>query len=104
MITEIVLWKMPEEISREEILTKFRAFCFPTSQANPNLVHKAFLFDESSRRGGGVYLSKNIDAAKRAHGRGTPRPHKVCVWGDCKKFQYFDAPVVIDNASRQDHR
>jgi hypothetical protein len=68
MITEIVLWKMPEGMSREEILTKFRA-SVPTWQANPNLVHKAFLFDESSRRGGGVYLWKNIDAAKQAHGQ-----------------------------------
>ena len=67
MITKIVLWKMLEEMSREEILTKFRA-SVPTWQANPNLVHKAFLFDESSRRGG-VYLWKNIDAAKQAHGQ-----------------------------------
>ncbi len=73
MITEIVLWKMPDGMSREEILGKFRA-TVPTWQANPNLVHKAFLFDESSRRGGGAYLWKNLvrrvaifDCLRRAH-------------------------------------
>ena len=99
MITEIVLWKMPEGMSREEILTKFRA-SVPTWQANPNLVHKAFLFDESSRRGGGVYLWKNIDAAKQAHGQAFQDRIKS-VFGASPEFQYFDAPVVIDNTAKQ---
>jgi hypothetical protein len=99
MIAEIVLWKMPEGMSREEILTKFRA-SVPTWQANPNLVHKAFLFDESSRRGGGVYFWKNIDAAKQAHGQAFQDRIKS-VFGASPEFQYFDAPVVIDNASKQ---
>ena len=67
MITEIVLWRMPDGMSREEILTKFKA-SVPTWQANPNLIHKAFVFDEKSRRGGGVYLWNNIEAANQAHG------------------------------------
>jgi hypothetical protein len=37
-------------------------------QANPDLIHKAFLYDETTRRGGGLYLWKNIEAAKQAHG------------------------------------
>jgi hypothetical protein len=57
MITEIVLWKMPKGMSRNDIINKFRA-SVPTWQANPNLIRKAFLFDEKSRRGGGVYLWK----------------------------------------------
>jgi hypothetical protein len=99
MITEIVLWKMPEGMSREEILTKFRA-SVPIWQANPDLVHKAFLFDEKSRRGGGVYLWKNVEAAKQAHG---PAFQDLinAVFSARPEFQYFDAPVVIDNASKQ---
>jgi hypothetical protein len=37
-------------------------------QSNPDLIHKAFLYDEMTRRGGCVYLWKNIEAAKKAHG------------------------------------
>lgn len=50
----------------------------PAWQANQNLIHKAFLFDETSRRGGGVYLWKNISqTSARAS---FPRPHKVHLW------------------------
>jgi hypothetical protein len=99
MITEIVLWRMPEGMKREEILAKFRA-SVPTWQANPDLVHKAFLFDETSRRGGGVYLWKNVEAAKQAHGPAF-QDRINAVFGARPEFQYFDAPVVIDNTSKQ---
>jgi len=99
MITEIVLGKMPDGMSREEILSKFRS-TVPAWQANPNFIHKAFIFDENSRRGGGVYLWKNIDAAKQAHGPAFQDRIKS-VFGVSPGFQYFDAPVVIDNAAKQ---
>jgi hypothetical protein len=99
MITEIVLWKMPDGMSREEIVAKFKS-SVPTWQANQNLIHKAFLFDETSRRGGGVYLWKNIEAAKQAHGPAFQDRIKS-VFGASPEFQYFDAPVVIDNTAKQ---
>lgn len=99
MITEIVLWKMPDDMSRKEILNKFRA-TVPAWQGNPNLVHKAFLFDENSRRGVGVYLWKNIEAAKQAHGPAFQDRIKS-VFGASPEFQYFDAPIVLDNTAKQ---
>jgi hypothetical protein len=67
MISEIVLFRLPDGMSRADAMTKYRARV-PMWQANPDLIHKTFLFDEKSRRGGGVYLWKNIEAAKKAHG------------------------------------
>jgi hypothetical protein len=67
MITEIVSWHLPEGMSREDTVAKYR-LSVPTWQANADLIHKAFLFDEGARRAGGVYLWKNVDAAKQAHG------------------------------------
>ena len=67
MITEIVSWRLSDQMSREDAIGKFRA-SVPTWRANPKLIHKAFLFDEATRRAGGVYLWKNIEAAKQAHG------------------------------------
>ena len=64
MISEIVLFRLPEGMSRADDMAKYRARV-PMWQANPNLIHKAFLFDDASRRGGGVYLWKNIEAAKK---------------------------------------
>ncbi|MGB8431933.1 MAG: hypothetical protein WCE72_19120, partial [Pseudolabrys sp.] len=67
MISEIVLFRLPNGMSRADAMTKYRARV-PMWRANPDPIHKAFLFDETSRRGGGVYLWKNIEAAKKAHG------------------------------------
>ena len=67
MITEIVLFRLPEGMSREDAIAKYR-LGVPAWQANPDLIRKAYLFDETSRRGGGVYHWKNIEAAKLGHG------------------------------------
>lgn len=99
MITEIVLWQMPEGMSREDATAKFRA-SVPTWQANPDLIHKAFLFDEQTRRGGGVYLWKNIEAAKQAHGPAF-QDRIASVFGARPEFQYFATPIVIDNNAKQ---
>ena len=68
MITEIVMFRLPEGMSRDDALAKYR-LSIPIWQANPDLIRKAFLFDEASRQGGGVYLWKNVEAAKLADGR-----------------------------------
>ncbi len=85
--------------SREEAIAKFRT-SVPTWQANPDLIQKAFLFDDESRRGGGVYLWKNIEAAKQAHGQAFLGRIKTN-FGATPEFQYFTTPIVIDNAAGQ---
>ena len=97
MITEIVSWHLPRGMSREDTVSKYR-LSVPTWQANPNLIHKAFLFDEATRRAGGVYLWKNIEAAKQAHGPAFQERIRS-VFGAA--FEYFETPIVIDNAARQ---
>ena len=49
MISEIVLFRLPDGMSRADAMTKYRAR-LPMWQANPDLIHKAFLFDERQRR------------------------------------------------------
>ena len=53
MITEIVVFRLPEGMSRDDAVAKYR-LTIPIWQANPDLIRKAFLFDEASRQGGGV--------------------------------------------------
>ena len=99
MITEIVLFRLPEGMSREDAIAKYR-LSVPAWQANPDLIRKAFLFDETSRRGGGVYLWKNIEAAKKAHGPAFEEAIQS-IFGSRPEFQYFEAPIVIDNAAKE---
>ena len=99
MITEIVSWGLPDGMSREDTVSKYR-LSVPMWQANPDLIHKAFLLDEGTRRAGGVYLWKNIDAAKHAHGEAFQERIRS-VFGAAPEFQYFETPIVIDNAAKQ---
>ena len=99
MITEIVLFHLPDGMSREDAIAKYR-LSIPIWQANPDLIRKAFLFDESSRRGGGVYHWKTIEAAKQGHG---PEFQKriQATFGSRPEFQYFETPIVLDNTTKQ---
>lgn len=47
-----------------------------------------------------MYLWKNIDAAKRAHGSEFQERIRA-TFGDQPEFQYFDTPIVIENAAEQ---
>jgi hypothetical protein len=99
MISEIVLFRLPDGMSRADAMAKYRARV-AMWQANPDLIHKAFLFDETSRRGGGVYLWKNIGAAKKAHGPAFEEGIQS-IFGSKPECQYFEAPIVIDNTAKQ---
>ena len=99
MITEIVLFRLPEGMSREDAIAKYR-LSVPAWQSNPDLIRKAFLFDERSRRGGGVYHWKNIEAAKLGHGAEFKKRIQS-TYGCEPEFQYFETPIVIDNTTKQ---
>jgi hypothetical protein len=49
MITEIVLFRLPDGMTREDAVAKYR-LSVPGWWANPDLIRKTFLFDETSRR------------------------------------------------------
>jgi len=99
MITEVVLWRLPDGMSREDLTAKFRA-SVPAWQNRADLMHKAFLFDEITRRAGGVYVWKTIEAAKEAHGSAFQERIRT-VFSATPKFQYFETPIVIDNRAKQ---
>ena len=99
MITEIVLFRLPEGMSRKDAIAKYR-LSIPAWQANPDLIRTAFLFDEASRRGGGVYHWKNIEAAKLGHGSEFQKRIQA-TFGSKPEFQYFETPIVLDNTTKQ---
>ena len=99
MITEIVMFRLPDGMSRDDALAKYR-LSIPIWQANPDLIRKAFLFDEASRQGGGVYLWRNVEAAKLAHGAAFQEQIRS-TFGSEPEIQYFETPILIDNSAQQ---
>ncbi len=99
MITEVVLWRLPNGMSQQEVTDKFRA-SVPTWRNRSGLLHKAFLFDETTRRAGGVYVWKTIEAAKEAHGAAFQERIRT-IFSATPEFQYFETPIAINNQANQ---
>jgi hypothetical protein len=87
MITEIVLFRLPKDMSRKEAMDKYRA-TIPIWQGKPGLIRKTFLYDEASQRGGAVYLWNNIESVKEAHGRVFQERIRSW-WGADPEFQFL---------------
>jgi hypothetical protein len=51
-------------------------------------------------QGGGVYLWKNIEAARKAHGQAFQEAIQS-IFGSKPEMRYFEAPIVIDNATKR---
>ena len=66
MITEIVYFAMDCDINREKALELYRTTA-PAWSKNLDLVQKYYFYDGNSKRGGGVYIWKDIEAAKKWH-------------------------------------
>lgn len=97
MISEIVTFKLKPGMTRAEVVAIYRK----TSaiwRANPDCIRKCYLFDGERRLGGGMYLWKNLDAAKRAHGENWRRMINDLYGSEDEiSITYFETPIVADN-------
>tara|TARA_B100000686_G_C16197784_1_gene669064 strand:+ start:181 stop:492 length:312 start_codon:yes stop_codon:yes gene_type:complete len=95
MITVIVYFKLPEGVTREEIIFKFERTAQKWSE-NQDLIRKNYLIDLDSRIAGGVYLWKKKMHAEiwlGAEFRKMVRDN----YGEEPTFQFFETPIVVDN-------
>ena len=99
MITEIVHFDLPKGISRAEVLAKYRQTA-PAWSQNEDLVQKYYLFDETKSLGGGVYVWKTMDAARKYHGDEYKARIKE-LYGSEARITFFDTLLVVDNVSNQ---
>ncbi len=96
MITEIITFGIPDGMTREEVVANFRRSA-PGWRANPDLIRKNYLYDAGTRRAGGVYLWRSMEAANRARGAAwLDRVRRT--YGSEPTVQYFETPLVADNA------
>ncbi|MEZ5727241.1 MAG: hypothetical protein R3E48_04020 [Burkholderiaceae bacterium] len=96
MISEYVLFDLPEGVTREQVVADMLEVA-PRWRANPALIRKTFIYDPVNARSGAFYLWKNREAAVAAHDdawRQRIRDH----YGSEPVVEYFETPVVADNA------
>lgn len=94
MIAEMVMFQLPADMTREEVMAAARE-TVPGWQANPDLLRKHFLLDEQNRTYG-FYLWRNREAAERAHDEAFRRRVRER-FGSDPTITYFDAFLVLDN-------
>ena len=95
MLTEIVMVKLPDGMTRDEVISNFEATA-TTWRENPDLIRKNYVFDAASGVAGGVYLWNKRAHAEKWHGaqfRKTARE----IYGAEPDIQLFETPIVVDN-------
>ena len=95
MITEIVTFKLPEGMTRVDVVSNFEKTA-PTWNANPDLIRKNYLIDIENGVAGGVYLWKERVNAETWHGEAF-REKVQEVYGSKPNIQLFETPFVVDN-------
>lgn len=96
MISELVMFDLPKDLSRAEVVHGMREVA-PGWRRNPDLIRKTFLYDAANSRTGALYLWKNRAAAEAAHGPAW-RQRVMDSYGSVPTLQYFETPLVVDNA------
>jgi len=97
MITEIVLFDLPKGMTREAVERNFRD-SIPRWRANPDMLRKNMIYDLKSAKAGGVYTWNSVAEAKRWHDEEFRRRIRA-LFGSEPTYQYFETPVVVDNAA-----
>jgi hypothetical protein len=99
MITEIVLFKLPEGMTREQY-AKAAKDSAPAWGANPQLIRKNYLYDAERGYGGGAYTWNSIAEAQHWHGEAFKRRIRE-LFGAEPTFTYYETPVIVDNEARK---
>ncbi|MCL4801276.1 MAG: YdhR family protein [Burkholderiales bacterium] len=99
MITELVLFDLPQGMTREEVVAGMRKVA-PAWRQNPELVRKNFLYDPERGQAGGVYTWPSVAAAQRGHDEAWRKRIRE-MYGADPVIRYFETPVLVDNAMQQ---
>ncbi len=100
MITEIVTFHIPDDMSRERVVELYEASA-QIWREHPKLHRKNYLYDPERGIGGGVYTWDSVADAQEAHGE-TFQTRVLETFGNAPQFQYFETPVVVQNRSPEE--
>ena len=97
MITEIVIFTVPEGTTREQHASNSEKSALAWGE-NPDLIRKNYLFDPEKSIAGGVYLWKEKAHAEKWHGAEWRKEIRD-LYGSEPESQFFETPVVVDNVA-----
>ena len=97
MMTAIVQFKLPNPVSRDRAQELFLGTA-PKYREARGLIRKYYMVSDDGTTAGGTYLWESREDAERMY---TPewRAHIANTYGAEPQVQYFETPVVVDNAS-----
>jgi len=95
MIVAIVKFKLPKSVDLKQATDLFKGSA-PRYRGMPGLVRKYYLFDEAGTAGG-CYLWESRAAAEAVY-NAEWRKMIAERYGAEPTIEYFEAPVVVDNA------
>jgi hypothetical protein len=95
MIVELVLFKSPPGMTRDEILEDAK-HTIPRWRANRELVRKHYLLDETGGEGCGLYIWPSREAAEKAHDAEWRAGVQKRTGGQ-PVIRYFDVLMLLDN-------
>lgn len=96
MITAIVQFELPGPVSREKAQELFLGTA-PKYREAPGLVRKYYLLSDDGATAGGAYLWESREDADRMY-TAEWRQHIARTYGAEPEVQFFETPVVVDNA------
>jgi len=99
VITEYVLFGLPDDISRADVVKGMHEVV-PRWRTERDLIRKTFVYDAAARQAGAFYLWKNRTSAELAHGEAW-RQRIRATYGSEPTIRYFETPLVIDNSLGQ---
>lgn len=99
MITAIVKWQASDEMSREELLEKFKASAAQYA-GTKHMIRKYFAFsrDENALWGMGVYLWDDESAAQAFYEKA--RPIIKAETGFDPEVTFYDTPMILENLTK----
>ena len=99
MITEYVLFDLPQSMTRAQVVAGMREIA-PKWRGVPGLIRKTFVYDAAAGQAGAFYLWQEKTAAVRAHDDAWRRRIRE-TYGSDPVIRYFETPLVVDNALEQ---
>lgn len=95
MITELVLFDLPDGMTREQVVADMRGSA-PNWRTATDLIRKNYLYDAENGQAGGAYLWRTREAAQRSHDE-VWRARIMKTYGSKPTIRYFETPLVVDN-------
>ncbi len=97
MITVLISFKLAPGTTRADALKIYRHSAKKWAN-NADLIEKFYYFDEPTLLGGGVYIWKSIEAARRWHGSDYVAMVES-VYGNAPRIQMLDTLIHIESTT-----